>query len=197
MSASVDLLQRYIQEGLIIQFGRFKGENDQFSPLSTNFLLLPSYPALMHDTAKALVPLLQESDSDRLLTTRAAIPLGAVLAVESGMPLTYPYGEAKAYTAAYVIEGAYDVGHPTTLLTYTLGSDEDALDLMEPARKVGLTVQQVISVLQVGEGGAGALQSQGIAVHSLYNLADTLPDLVSKGVLPAPMQAQISAWLAS
>ena len=91
------LIEHYTEAG-IIQFGRFAQPDGSFAPVSLNFLLLPSFPALMQATAKALLPLLQSIHADRLLTTRDAIPLGAVLSVESAIPLTYPHREAKNYT---------------------------------------------------------------------------------------------------
>src|SRR5687768_11120209 len=114
-----DLILQYARTGMI-QFGRFQQPTGSFDPIIFNFLLLPSYPELMQATARALLPLIQPNRPERLLTTRAAIPLGSVLAVESSIPMTYPYGEEKAFTSAYTIEGAYDVGHPTTLLTHVL-----------------------------------------------------------------------------
>jgi hypothetical protein len=89
------LFDQYIAAGLV-QFGRFQQQDGSFAPLSLNFLLLPSFPALMHQTARELVPLLKKTPAKRLLAARQTIPLGAALANESEMPLTYPYGEANA-----------------------------------------------------------------------------------------------------
>lgn len=81
-----ELILEYARTG-IIQFGRFKQPDGSFAPISFNFLLLPSYPDVMQATTRALAPLVKSHQPERLLTTRAAIPLGSVLAVESGISL--------------------------------------------------------------------------------------------------------------
>lgn len=179
------LLNAYVQANLI-QFGRFE-RAEGFAPLALNFLLLPSFPALMRDTARALLPLLRATPADRLLATRATTPLGAVLAVESGIPLTYEYGEMRGVSNAFIIEGAYDVGHPTTLLTYTL----DSAEIMTPARKVGLNVTDILCLLKVGEHPTKALEAEGLRVHALIDLAEALDQLP----IPAPLLAHVQEWI--
>lgn len=192
---SQDLFAQYVEAG-IVQFGRFQQPDGAFHPISFNFLLLPSFPQLMGATARALTPLLMGANTNRLLATRAAIPLGAVLAVESGIPLTYPYGEAKSYTAAYVIEGAYDVGHPTTLLTYTLTAADDAHQLLEPARRVGLHVHHVLCLTALDKSSLTQLTAQGITVQPLMaDLKRNLIALEAQGKLTSQLRQYIVAWL--
>lgn len=168
------LIHEYARAG-IIQLGRFQQPDGSFLPMSTNFLMLPSYPRLLHTTAQALVPLIRTHPPERLLATRAAIPLGAVVAVESNIPLTYPYGEAKDYTVAYTIEGAYDVGHPTTLLMDVLTSPAEILTLIAQARQVGLVVQQVIAVL-----GLYPWTEPELDFHALFTFDDLLTGLADR-----------------
>ena len=187
------MFQQYVAAGLI-QFGRFQGQNGDFAPVSLNFLLLPSFPALMQQTAQAMVPVLKETPANRILAARQAVPLGAVLAIESGVPLTYPYGEAKSYTNAFVIEGAYDVGHPTALLTDALTDADDVVALLEPARKVGLNIVDVLCLFTLGTNGIKALEAQNIRVHTLFDFADSLANL-DHG-LTESLKGHVSAWLA-
>ncbi|HLA43976.1 MAG TPA: hypothetical protein VJZ27_11095 [Aggregatilineales bacterium] len=188
------LIEHYTEAG-IIQFGRFEQPDGSFAPVSLNFLLLPSFPALMQATAKALLPLLQSIHADRLLSTLDAIPLGAVLSVESAIPLTYPHGEAKTYTSAFVIEGAYDVGHPTALLTYTLVDSSDAQSIMQSARKVGLNVRDVLCLFSIGERGIQELATENVRVHALFDFADALDILQAQGILPSTFRNYLHTWL--
>lgn len=193
---TANLLNQYIEAG-IIQFGRFGTSDGGFAPLSINFLLLPSYPALMQATAQALSPILKSMNVERLLTTRAAIPLGAVAAVESGIPLTYPHGQASSITSAYVIEGAYDVGHPTALLCYILQDAEDLLRLIEPAQTVGLEVRGVACLFALGEGVRAVLRARGLAVYELLHLETALAQIAADGLMPPLLYEPILAWLAA
>jgi orotate phosphoribosyltransferase len=187
------LIRGYVEAG-ILQFGRFQQADGDFLPIAMNFLLLPSYPHIMQQTAKALVPLVHQSGVDRLLTTRATTPLGAVLAVESGIPMTYPYGEAQSYTHAFVIEGAYDVGHPTALLTDVLKDELAIHELVESARKVGLTVNHLVCLFTLGKKAEAAFIQQNITVHPLLDFRQVVDALTD--VLPTSLRSHLVQWLA-
>lgn len=180
----------------LIQFGRFVRGDGAIWPVAVHLLWLPSYPALLRQTAAALVPLLEEMDAERLLTTSDAIPLGTALSLQSGLPMTYPYGDVRDYTAAYAIEGAYDVGHPTVLLSDVLIDGGQARQITALARRVGLDVHTVLAVLDLGLGAREQLTAMGCAVHSALVLRDVLPTLEAGGFLSPLMRGAVEAWLA-
>lgn len=187
-----DLLHGYLEAGLI-QFGRFQQADGSFSPLSLNFLLLPSFPQLLQATAHAFLPLLAESKVNRILATRATTALGGVVAVESGIPLTYHYGEMRGVSNAFIIEGAYDVGHPTALLTNVLDSEVDSL--LEPAQKVGLNIVMVLSVLSLGNGAVKTLEERGIFALSLLDFGEVLAKLSAENYITAIFHQNLKTWL--
>ncbi len=191
------LLEAYARAG-IIQFGRFVREDGRVDPIDLNFLLLPSYPDLMQETAAALAPHLHEAAAgygiDRILSTRATTPLGALLAVASGIPLTYPYGEAREATNAYIIEGAYDIAHPTALLTY-LADTNTAQDLA-PAQQVGLTVRAVLCLFCLGEHPKADLAAQDIPLVCLFDWPTALDTLATLGLVTGPLLDHLHTWLA-
>lgn len=182
------------REGLI-QFGRFVHDDGAIWPLAVRLLWLPSYPVLLKQTAAALQPLLDQVAADRLLTTGDAIPLGTALSLASGVPMTYPYGEVRDYTAAYAIEGAYDVGHPTVLLSDVLIDGTQAEQITALARRVGLDVHAVLAVLDLGLGAREQLSAMDYTVHSVLALDDMLPLLAENDMLPAGMRATVQNWL--
>jgi orotate phosphoribosyltransferase len=181
------LLADYLRLGFL-QFGRFEDDKGKFHPLTFQLRLLPSYPAVHQATAKALLPLLG-SGYDRLLATRETVGLGALLSVLSGLPLVYPYGESKSYTQAFVIEGAYDLGHPTILLTYVLNAEAN-----QTAQGVGLNVRKVVGLFSLGQKVQGALRAQGLDVAVLFDLPQVLAGLTD---LPQALRQTVLAWLAA
>lgn len=183
------------REGLI-QFGRFVHDDGAIWPVAVRLLWLPSYPALLRQTANALRSLLDQVTVERLLTTWDAIPLGTALSLASDVPLTYPHGDVRDYTAAYAIEGAYDVGHPTVLLSDVLIDGAQAQQITTLARRVGLDVHAVLAVLDLGLGAREQLSAMGYAVHSVLTLDEMLPVLADNGYLPPQMRATVAQWLA-
>lgn len=178
-----DLLRGYLRCG-ILQFGRFQTPNGDFAPFSLNPLLLPSYPDLLQATAQAIVPLLRAPS--RLLALRSTIALGAVVAIQSGVPLVYPHGEASAITYAYVIEGAYDIGHPTTLLADTTAYHPDYPELIRAAKQVGLAVNAGVRLF------GWDTPQDNIEWVTLFPMAATLARLAEIGAISPRLYAYAS-----
>ncbi len=184
-----------LAEAGLIQFGRFQHADGAIWPVALHLRWLPSYPALLHQAAVALAPLLAQVAADRILTTRDAIPLGVALSLHTGMPMTYPRDRGRDLPEAYAIEGAYDVGHPTVLLADVLLDPAQADTITALARRVGLDVGAVLAVLDLGFGARDRLSASGYRVASCIVLRDVLPALEGRGFLPPAMRATVEAWL--
>jgi orotate phosphoribosyltransferase len=192
--ASETLPLKLARAGLV-QFGRFVRPDGDVWPVMVNLLWLPSYPALLRDVASALHPLLSGLEADRMLTTVDALPIGVALSLRADLPLVYPYGEVRDYTAAFAIEGAYDVGHPTLLLSDVLIDAPQANAITALARKVGLDVHAVLAVVDMGLGARAALDTAGYTVRCALALRDMLPVLAGEGLLPPKMRQTVEKWL--
>lgn len=181
----------------LIQFGRFIQPDGAIWPVAVHLRWLPSYPALLNRVAGELAPLLTGIEVDRLLTTQAAIPVGTALSLRAGLPMVYPFGAARDHTDAFMIEGAYDVGHPTVLLSDVLIDSEQANTIAHLAQRVGLEIGTVLAVLDLGRGARAALVESGYEVRCLLSLRDVLPQLQVVGLLRPPMRAAVEAWQAA
>ncbi len=189
------LFVEYARAGLIL-FGRFQAENGEFWPLSFHLTLLPSFPRLMKLTAELLASLYTPlSERDRLLTTRNTTALGGVLATLTDIPMLYPYGEIKSYTAAFAIEGAADVGHPTTLLTDVLIEGAVELQIADRAARVGIPVKRILSLVDARQGHYQAFHQQGIEdIRALFPLTQSLEWVVEEGLITTRLAQRIVDW---
>jgi orotate phosphoribosyltransferase len=124
-----------------------------------------------------------------------ATPVGVALSLRTGLPMVYPYGEVRDYTAAFAIEGAYDVGHPTLLLSDVLLDAPQANAITALARRVGLEVQTVLAVIDLGLGARRELREAGYAVRAVFTLAEMLAVFESAGLLPPALRAVVAAWI--
>jgi len=176
----------------LIQFGQFVQDDGAIWPVALYLRWLPSYPALLGEVAAAFEPLL--GDADRMLTTVDALPIGVAVSLRSERPLVYPYGDVRDYTAAYAIEGAYDVGHPTLLLSDVLIDAPQANAITALAKKVGLDVIRVVAVIDLGFGAREALEAAGYAVQTALTLDEMLPVLEAEGYLPPKMREAVERW---
>jgi orotate phosphoribosyltransferase len=184
------------QAGLI-QFGRFVQPDGAIWPVAVHLGWLPSYPALLRDVAASLATLLEGIKADRLLATANAIPLGVALSLHTELPMVYAFGEVRDYTAAFAIEGAYDVGHPTVLLSDLLLDVAQANAVTALAQRVGLEVHTILSVLDMGLGSREALSAAGCILRCALTLRDVLPLLEEQGLIPPPMHRAVETWMAA
>lgn len=181
----------------LIQFGRFEQADGGYWPVALRLRWLPSYPDLLADVARALAGMLADVPGDRILTTADATPIGVALGLASGRPVTYPFGQVRDYTAAFAIEGAYDVGHPTVLVADVLTDPAQGHDIMALARRVGLNVTHVLAVIDLGLGAGAALAADGYRVRSLLSLGDMLPLLAEHSFLPGRLYERVQQWVAA
>jgi orotate phosphoribosyltransferase len=189
------LFLEYARAGLIL-FGRFQAENGNFWPLSFHLTLLPSFPKLMKMTAELLMPLCPPmSERDRLLTTRNTTALGGVLATLTDIPMLYPYGEIKSYTAAFAIEGAADVGHPTTLLTDVLLDGALELQVTERAAQVGIPVKRIVALVDARQRENHQFERRGIReIQSLFPLQESVQWITEAGLITNHLAQRIFDW---
>ncbi len=182
-------LETLLVEHGLLQFGMFV-EGAKIAPLRVSLHLLPSYPEVLSALAAALADRLTTlPPMERLVCTAQALPLGVVLSQQTGIPLVYSQG-----TAERELVGAYDVGHPALLLTYSLDdSTADIKALITRARRTGLELEQVLVVLGHGvESGVAEA-----AVSTLLFLPDVLRTLYTDGYLPAGQLQAVLDWLAA
>jgi orotate phosphoribosyltransferase len=181
----------------LIQFGRFVQPDGAIWPVAVHLRWLPSYPALLRNVAEALGMLLEGTEADRLLATADAIPLGVALSLHTDLPMVYISGEVRDYTAAFAIEGAYDVGHPTVLLSDLLLDATQASAITALAQRVGLEVHAILAVLDIGLGAREALAAAGYTLRCALTLDEMLPVLQEGELIPPVMRSSVEGWMAA
>ena len=167
----------------LLQFGLF-GED----PLCFHHELLPSFPELLQELAELVAT--HVSGVDRLLAAPGALAWGTAVALETDLPLVYSRGRNEA--SVYDLVGAYDIGHPTLLLTCDLNDGSELLALVKRAHTVGLEVKAGVLLLGDGRDCLGS-----IPLTSLFSLPQVVPQLVDEGTLPAGHGAKVQRWLLS
>ena len=180
--------QRLIHAGLI-QFGAFPRNGDVI-PFDLALPLVASYPDLLRDLANTAAERLDGVPMTRLLATSEAVPFGVALSLRLGVPLVYSKGMGSSPVDDLV--GAYDIGHPALLVTNSVGFDHSVEALVKGARRVGLEVHTLVTLL---EGRPPALEELGVNVISLARLGDLVDQLLATGDIPRRQAALIHQWI--
>lgn len=180
--------QRLIQAGLI-QFGAFP-RTGEVVPFDLTLKLVASYPDLLRDLADAAAERLDGVPMTRLLATSEAVPLGVALALRLGVPLVYSKGSGSSPVDDLV--GAYDIGHPALLVTNSVGFDHSVENLVKGARRVGLEIHTLVTLL---EGRPPALEELGVNVIPLVRLGELVDQLRAAGDLPGGQANLVHQWI--
>lgn len=191
----IDSLTMQLARTGLIQFGHFTQPDGVTWPVMLNLAWLPSYPALLGEVAAALEALSGAWAADRMLATARALPIGVAFSLRTGLPLTYATGDTRNYTAAFAIEGAYDVGHPTVLLADVLIDAAQAQAMTGAAKRVGLNVSTIVAVVDFGLGAQMELAEAGFTVQTVLTLRAMLAELATAGWLSPTLRASVEEWL--
>lgn len=177
----MNALLRAIFDARLIQFGMFR-ESTGLAPVRFGFEMLASYPDLLRRIARS-VP---TPHSERLLCTHDALPVGIALSLEQGIPLVYPQFVADHWD----LVGAYDIGHPTVLVTNVRGVDEPVSRLITQAHRVGLHVTSMTAIVDTGHSTLPQ------PATCLFALEDIVRELVGEGELPEGQAKAVRDWSA-
>jgi len=167
------LAQRLLDVGLI-QFGWFQHGKTTL-PFSLNLDMLASYPAILEQAASEAQTLLSSLNVTRLLATTDAVPFGVAVSLRTGIPLVYSRGAGEA--PVFDLIGAYDIGHPSMLLTNSSGWNAPPTELIKGARRVGLEVHTLVTLLETRPEPAD------YTVLPLLRFTDVVRDLEAAGQL--------------
>jgi hypothetical protein len=159
-----DGLPQALFDAGILQFGLF-GDGVQ---RVTRLELLPSYPVLMQRCAKQMAQMLAP-EMNRVVCMSENAALGAVVSVESGLPLII--GE-RVGDGHITFLGAYDIEHPSAFVGMQSATFDSAarLDIQQRAERVGLQIVQwlwILDDIQDDDGNGAALMTLGDAVAHL------------------------------
>jgi uridine monophosphate synthetase len=153
------------------------GEYVQASGATFNYYIdlrqIISSPNIFHQVLHAYAEILKTLQFDRI----AGIPYGSLptatgLSLLMHYPLIYPRKEVKAHGARRLIEGEYKPGEKIVVVDDVLITGKSVLEGIEKLETSGLTVTDVVVLIDHGAGVKQRLQDKGYTAHAVLEISE-------------------------
>ncbi|QBO58608.1 orotidine-5'-phosphate decarboxylase [Chryseobacterium salivictor] len=181
----------------IIKFGRFTLKSGIESPFYVDLRPLASDPKILKKLANYMLDMLPLDNFDLICgVPYAALPMATAMSLESYLPLIIKRKEAKQYGTKKILEGIYTQGQNCLLVEDVITSGASLLETIPEIENEGITVSDIVVVLDRQQGGKEILESRGFRVHTLFTISEVCTILKEEGHLSDDEVERINDFLA-
>ncbi|MBV8083643.1 MAG: orotate phosphoribosyltransferase [Chloroflexi bacterium] len=139
--------------------------------------LFEAEPSILRRLGKELAKLVPPETQRLAAPELGAILLGAVVSLETGLPIALIRKEAKEYGTSKVIEGRIAAGEQVTLIEDVLTTGGEAIRSAAKVRAAGAEVVRVIVAVDREEGADANFAAAKLTYTPLFRKSDlTLPE---------------------
>ncbi len=180
----------------IIKFGRFTLKSGIESPFYVDLRPLASDPKILKVLANYLLDMLPLDNFDLICgVPYAALPMATAMSLESYLPLIIKRKEAKQHGTKKMIEGIYTQGQNCLLVEDVITSGTSLMETIPEVENEGITVSDIVVVLDRQQGGKEMLERKGYNVHTLFNISEVCSILKSEGMIADDEVERINDFL--
>ena len=181
----------------IIKFGRFTLKSGIESPFYVDLRPLSSDPKILKHLANYLLDMLPLDNFDLICgVPYAALPMATAMSLESYIPLIIKRKEAKQYGTKKLIEGIFRKGQNCLLVEDVITSGASLLETIPEIENEGISVADIVVVLDREQGGKEILEKKGYRVHTLFTISEVCTMLKEEGHLTDDEVNRINDFLA-
>jgi uridine monophosphate synthetase len=168
---SNNLLQTLINVG-IVQYGKFTLKCGEQSNIYCDFRKLISHPNVLQHVCLELGELL-DTKNDIFIAgvPMGAIPFATIISTQHNIPSIMIRQERKQHGTNKIIEGDINNKYPIVLIEDVVTTGGSIMETIDIIKSEGMTIKEVVVILDRQKGGVDKIKSLGIPVKSLFTLS--------------------------
>jgi len=167
------------------------------SPVYVDLRVLISYPDLLERIADEMLKAVKGCTFDIMCgVPYTALPFATVMSGKNKKPMVMKRKEVKDYGTKKAIEGVYSAGQKVLIVEDLVTSGLSVFETVGPLEKEGLEVEDVVVLLDRGQGGKQNVINRGKKLHSVVTLQEVLAVLFKNGKVDQTMVDKVETFVA-
>jgi len=158
-----------------VKFGDFVLKSGKHSPYYLDLRFLASYPKALIMVADEYGEVLKTLKHDLIVgVPYTGIPIATALALRLNEPMLFTRKEVKEHGTGRQIEGVYKKGQKAVVIDDVISDGASKIETIKPLKKEGLKVEDIIVLLDRGQGGPEIMKLKGYRCHSIMSIYDVI-----------------------
>lgn len=125
----------------------------------------------------------------------AALPIATAVSLQLDIPMIYTRKEAKTHGLGKDVEGLWQPGERVVMIEDLITSGGSIIKSAERLRELGMVIEDVVVLIDRGQGGVENLEDSEITAHSVFTLPQLLDYLVTCGRLELEVATEVRTFL--
>ncbi len=181
----------------IVKFGTFTYKSGLTGPIYLDHSNIACSPKLLEKAALAYTEKMHTQGVKKMCAVPyKAIVIGAVVAVQSSIPMLFTRKEVKEYGTKKLIEGIYNAGEEVAIIEDLATTGISIIEVAHKLRDAGLIVKDAFVNVDREQGGTTNLTKEGITLHANMTLTQMLDVYVKHGKITKEKSQEVKNYIA-